>query len=101
MKLKASTGSPSKKSTDGDTYAYVTPKASSSNLAIAGASVNVRVRDNAGNYATDLIEKITSYEKYKVPYLPGKAVGGADYRLYANVHSTNTYPVNLGGVWCP
>lgn len=98
---EATTGSPATKSTDGDQYAYVTPQASLSNLAIAGASVNVRVRDNAGNYATELIPSITSYQKYTTKYLSGKAVGGASYRLYANVESTSTYPVKLGGVWCP
>lgn len=98
---EASSGSPVTKSTDGDQYAYVTPKATSSNLAIAGASVNFRVRDNAGNYATELISNVTSYERYVTKYLSGKAVGGASYRLYANVNSANTYPVNVGGVWCP
>ena len=34
-------------------------------------------------------------------YLQGKAVGGASYSLYSNVASTNSYPVNVGGVWCP
>lgn len=88
------------KSLDGDTNAYVTPDASKSNLAIAGATVNFRVRDNAKNYATEYVQ-CNSYKRYILPYLSGKAVGGANYRLFANVSSTNSYPVNLGGLWCP
>ncbi|MBD5464588.1 MAG: hypothetical protein HDR22_01995 [Lachnospiraceae bacterium] len=89
-----------KKSNDGDTNAYVTPNASKSNLAIKGATVNFRVRDNAGNYATEYVE-CHAYKRYIMKYLPGKAVGGASYRLYANVEKTNAYPVILGGLWCP
>ncbi len=88
------------KSNDGDTKAYVTPDASKSNLAIKGATVNFRVRDNARNYATEYVE-CHAYQRYIMKYLPGKAVGGASYRLYANVERTNAYPVNLGGLWCP
>ena len=85
---------------DGDQYAYVKPEASQSNLAIRGASVNFRVRDNAHNYATEYVN-CNSYKTYKMQYLSVKAVGGANYRLYANVESTNTYPVVIGGAWCP
>lgn len=88
------------KSLDGDTNAYVTPDASKSNLAIKGATVNFRIRDNAKNYATEYVQ-CNSYKKYVLPYLSGKAVGGASYRLFANVEKTNAYPVNLGGRWCP
>ncbi len=88
------------KGNDGDTYAYVTPAANLSNLAIRGATVNFRVRDNAHNYATDYVN-CDAYKTYKMPYLSGKAVGGANYRLYANVESANSYPVVVGGVWCP
>lgn len=85
---------------DGDQYAYVKPEASQSNLAIRGASVNFRVRDNAHNYATEYVN-CNSYQTYKMQYLSGKAVGGANYRLYANVENTNSYPVMIGGAWCP
>lgn len=89
------------KSNDGDTNAYARGTATGSNLAIKGAKVNVRVRDNAGNYATEY-RTITSYNvRYTLPYLQGKAVGGAYYRLYGNVETTQGYPVNLSGVWCP
>lgn len=98
--VESSKGSPAQKSTDGDTNAYVTPRAANSNLAIKGAAVNVRVRDNAGNYATQYVT-CNSYQKYILLYLQGKAVGGAYYRLYGNVQYTSAYPVNLGGVWCP
>lgn len=97
---KQSSAGVATKSLDGDVYAYVTPNASKSNLAIAGATVNFRVRDNAENYATEYV-KCNAYKKYKLPYLEGKAVGGADYKLFANVSTTNSYPVNLGGLWCP
>lgn len=88
------------KSTDGDQHAYVRAEASKSNLAIKGATVNFRVRDNARNYATTLVT-CHDYTRKTMTYLKGKAVGGANYRLYANVSSTNSYPVNVGGVWCP
>lgn len=97
---ESSVGSPAVKSNDGDTYAYVTPDSSKSNLAIKGAAVNVRVRDNAKNYATSYVT-CNSYQKYKLQYLSGKAVGGASYRLYGNVEYTNSYPVRMGGMWCP
>lgn len=99
-KSKESSAGTAKKSLDGDTYAYVTPNASESNLAIKGATVKFRVRDNAKNYATSVVSCKT-YKRYKLPYLSGKAVGGATYRLYANVSSTNAYPVKVGGKWCP
>lgn len=97
---KESTRGTAKKSLDGDTYAYVTPNASESNLAVQGATVKFRVRDNAKKYATNVVT-CNAYKKYKLSYLSGKAVGGATYRLYANVTSTNEYPVKLGGRWCP
>ena len=64
------------------------------------STVNFRVRDNARNYATTLVT-CHDYTRKTMTYLKGKAVGGANYRLYANVSSTNSYPVNVGGVWCP
>ncbi len=85
---------------DGDQYAYVKPNGTQSNLAIRGASVNFRVRDNAHNYATEYVN-CNAYKTYTMKYLSGKAVGGANYRLYANVETANAYPVVIGGTWCP
>ncbi len=85
---------------DGDIYAYITPHADKSNLAIQGAVVNLRVRDNAANYATEYVV-CNAYKRYTPKYLKNKAVAGASYHLWANVESTNGYPVKLGGLWCP
>lgn len=98
--VESSLGSPSKKNNDGDINAYVTPHAAKSNLAIKGAGVNVRVRDNAKQYATNYIT-CHNYQRYILHYLSGKAVGGAYYRLFGNVEYTNAYPVKMGGLWCP
>ena len=85
---------------DGDMYAYITPHADKSNLAIQGAVVNLRVRDNARNYATEYVV-CNAYRRYTPKYIDGKAVAGASYRLFANVESTKAYNVILGGLWCP
>lgn len=85
---------------DGDIYAYITPHADKSNLRLRRAVVNMRVRDINENYATEYIE-CRAYVKYRTKYLKGKAVAGDDYLLFANVESTNGYPVKLGGLWCP
>jgi len=63
-----------------------------------------KVRDYDRNHATEL--KTLSNSSYsstvKLKYDPtSKAVGGKTYRLYANVKSTNSYPVKMYGVWCP
>lgn len=85
---------------DGDQNAYVTPKEKLSNLVALNATVNVRVRDDARNYATEYRE-CSAYRRYVLPYLSGKAIGGNSYRLYANVERTNKYPVSVNGAWCP
>lgn len=90
----------SAKKDDGDIYAYITPHRDQSNLIHKRAVVNMRVRDRFENYATEYIE-CRAYVRYKPRYLDGKAVAGDYYLLFANVESTNKYPVKLGGLWCP
>ncbi len=85
---------------DGDIYAYITPHRGIDDFVSKGAVVNMRVRDRFENYATEYIECRT-YKKYTPRYLNGKAVAGDDYLLFANVESTNGYPVRMGGLWCP
>lgn len=98
---QANVGGTNTKPNDGDTYAYVRAISSGSNLAMQGAQVNVRVRDSNDNYATDY-DTVTTYNyTYMLPYLPYKAVGGAEYRLYGNVEVTSAFPVALHGYWCP
>lgn len=88
------------KSYDGDTYAYVSPSASESSFQSRNATVKFRVRTEANTPATDVVT-VSKPGKYVMPYLSGRAVGGARYRLYSNVVSASSYPVVLGGLWCP
>ena len=85
---------------DGDIYAFITPHRGIDDFVSKGAVVNMRGRDKFENYATEYIE-CRAYVRYKPRYLDGKAVAGDYYLLFANVESTNKYPVNLGGLWCP